>query len=291
MPLKGFSVPLSPEGRASLTPPPPWHYVGDILAVDFAADPAAVAAVLPPGLEPDPQDPGGCVAFFIGWQYASECGEEYLDPARSQYNELLLLVNGVYRGAGGGAGGGAAAGARQLAGQRVQTCPYIYVDRDTSMARGWIQGWPKKFGEVHATRAFPLACKAGGPVGPGAKFGGTLAADGRRLAEAVVEVESLSGDPVYLGKRPVVNMRYFPQLAGGGAARPPVWELVRSKMSGVRRTEIWEGSASLDFFAAPDNELDALQPVEVRRGYRHSMAMTIEDLEVLEKVETLALPN
>ena len=55
MPLKGFSLPLSPEGRASLTPLPPWHYVGDILAVDFAADPAAVAAVLPPGLEPDPR--------------------------------------------------------------------------------------------------------------------------------------------------------------------------------------------------------------------------------------------
>jgi acetoacetate decarboxylase len=282
MPLKGFSVPLSPEGRASLTPLPPWHYVGDILAIDFAADPAAVAVVLPPGLEPDPQDPGGCVAFFIAWQYASEGGEEYLDPARSQYNEVLLLVNGVYRGGGSEAGGGATSGARQLAGQRVQTCPYIYVDRDTSMARGWIQGWPKKFGEVHTTRAFPLASQAGRPVEAGARFGGTLAANGRRLAETVVELEKVSDDPVYLGKRPVVNMRYFPQLAGGGTARPPVWELVRSIMSGVQRTEVWEGSATLDFFAAPDNELDALRPVEMRRGYRYSMAMTIEDLEVLE---------
>ena len=52
MSLKGFSVPLSPEGRASLTPIPPWHYAGDLLVVDFAADPAAVAAVLPPGWSP-----------------------------------------------------------------------------------------------------------------------------------------------------------------------------------------------------------------------------------------------
>jgi len=283
MPLKGFSVPLSPEGRASLTPLPPWHYVGDILAVDFAADPAAVAAVLPPGLAPDPQDPGGCVAFFIAWQYASESGEEYLDPVRSQYNELLLLVNGVY----GGAGGTAAAtpAAKHLAGQRVQTCPYIYVDKDTSMARGWIQGWPKKFGEVHTTRAYPLASKAGQPAKAGAKFGGTLAANGRRLAETVVELEAISNDAVYLGKRPVVNMRYFPHLAGGGTARPPVWELVRSVMSGVQRTEVWEGPATLAFFPAPDNELDALRPQTVRRGYRYSMAMTIEDLEVLETVE------
>ncbi len=294
MPLKGFSVPLSPEGRASLTPVPPWHYVGDILAVDFAAHPAAVAALLPPGLEPDPEDPGGCVAFFVSWQYASDAGDEYLDPARSQYNELLLLVNAVYRGgasaaAGAGigagpAGGAAGAGAAALAGRRVQTCPYIYVDKDTSMARGWIQGWPKKFGEVHTTRAFPLTCKAGGPVAPGARFGGTLAANGRRLAEAVVELEGVSADPVYLGKRPVVNMRYFPQLAGRATAPAPVWELVRSIMSGVQRTDVWEGSATLRFFPAPDNELDALQPLEVRRGYRYSMAMTIEDLEVLETV-------
>ena len=60
------------------------------------------------------------------------------------------------------------------------------------------------------------------------------------------------------------------------------YELVRSIMSGVQRTEVWEGPASLDFFPAPDNELDALQPVAVRRGYRYSMSMTIEDLEVLE---------
>jgi hypothetical protein len=45
---------------------------------------------------------------------------------------------------------------------------------------------------------------------------------------------------------------------------------------------VWEGAASIDFFPAPDNELDLFHPVEVRRGYRYGMAMTIEDLEVLE---------
>ena len=284
MPLKGFSVPLSPEGRASLTPVPPWHYAGEVLVVDFAADPAAVRAVLPPHLEPDPADPGGCVAFFVAWQYASEGGEEYLDPARSQYNELILLVNALYRRPNGASGGpGDPGGPHQgAAAQPVHTCPYIYVDKDTSMARGWIQGWPKKYGEVHTTRAFPLASKAAPRVEPGGRFGGTLAANGRRLAEAVVQLEKVSDDPVYLGKRPVVNLRYFPQLAGGGKAKPPVCELVRSKMSGVQSTEVWEGEATLDFFSAPDNELDVFRPVAVRRGYRYGMTMTIDDLEVLE---------
>jgi acetoacetate decarboxylase len=264
MSLQGFSVPLSPEGRASLTPVPPWYYAGDLLVIDFEADPAAVTAVLPPGLEPDPKDPGGCVGFFVAWQYASEGGAEYLDPARSQYNEFILLVNGLYRG------------------EAVCTCPYMYVDKDNSMARGWIQGWPKKMGEIYTTRASPLVSKAAPRVEAGGRFGGTLAANGRRLAEAVIALEKVSDDPVYLGKRPVVNLRYFPQLAGGGKTKPPVCELVRSILSGVQRTEVWEGEADIKFFPAPDNEVDAFQPVRVRRGYRYSMTMTIDDLEVLE---------
>jgi hypothetical protein len=264
MSLQGFSVPLSPEGRAALTPVPPWHYVGDVLLLDFEADTRAVDAVLLPGLKPDPADPGGCLALFVAWQYASDKGEEYLDPARSQYNEFILLANAVYRGA------------------ATCTCPYIYVDKDNSMARGWIQGWPKKMGDVGTTRAFALASPAGPRVEPGAKFGGTLAVNGRRLAEAVVELEKISDDPVYFGKRPVVNLRYFPQLAGAGKAKPSVCELVRSILHGVQRTEIWEGRADLRFFPSPDNELDSFQPVRVRAGYRYTMTMTIDDLEILE---------
>jgi acetoacetate decarboxylase len=266
MTLQGFSLPLSPEGRASLTCTPPWHYAGTLLIVDFEADRDTLRATLPPRLEPDPSDPGGAVALFISWQYASEAGDEYLDPVRSQYHEFMLLLNASYRG------------------HAVHTCPYIYVDKDTSLARGWIQGWPKKIGEVHMTAESPLVTKAAPRLEPGGRFGGTLSANGRRLAEAVVTLERVSDDPVYLGKRPVINMRYFPQLAGGGHAQPPVWELVRSILADVRRTEVWEGAADLRFFPAPDQELDALQPVRVRRGYRYSMAFTLDDLEVLEQL-------
>jgi hypothetical protein len=59
---------------------------------------------------------------------------------------------------------------------------------------------------------------------------------------------------------------------------------VRSILSDARRTEVWEGEADIEFFPAPDNELDAFRPVAVRRGYRYSMAMTIDDLEVLEEL-------
>jgi len=266
MSLKGFSVPLSPEGRATLTPLPPWFYSGDLLVVDFEARPEVVAAVLPPWLEPDSADPGGCTAFFADWQYASETGEERLDPVRSQYREFILLVNAGY------------------AGRPVSTCPYMYVDKDSSLARGWIQGWPKKLADVCITRAAPLQSPAAPRVEPGALFAGTLSANGRRLADASVTLEKVSENPVYLGSRTILNVRYFPQLAGGAQARPAVHELVRSILSGAQRTEVWEGQASLTFFPAPDQELDVFQPQRIRRGYRYSAAFRVDDLEVVERL-------
>ncbi len=62
MTLHGYSLPLSPEGRAIVVPAPPWHYVGDFLVIEYWAEPDAVAAVLPPGLEPFADDPGRCAA-------------------------------------------------------------------------------------------------------------------------------------------------------------------------------------------------------------------------------------
>ena len=62
-----YSLPLSPEGRANLVPPPPWHYVGDFVVVDYWADPAAVAAVLPPGVEPLTEDAGRAAVIFADW--------------------------------------------------------------------------------------------------------------------------------------------------------------------------------------------------------------------------------
>jgi hypothetical protein len=51
--LKGYTLPRTPHGTSSLTSRPPWHYVGDALAVEFEANANAAAAFLPEGLELD----------------------------------------------------------------------------------------------------------------------------------------------------------------------------------------------------------------------------------------------
>lgn len=94
----GYSLPLSPEGRANLVPAPPWHYVGDFLVVDYWADPDAVAAVLPAGVEPLTDDPGRAAVIFADWQSCTTDQNELVDPARSQYKEAFIVVNGVLNG-------------------------------------------------------------------------------------------------------------------------------------------------------------------------------------------------
>ena len=55
--VKGFTLPRSPLGLAAIDPPPPWHYSGDAVGVEYWADPNATAAFLPEGLSPDADEP------------------------------------------------------------------------------------------------------------------------------------------------------------------------------------------------------------------------------------------
>ena len=144
--LKGYTLPRTPRGISSLTPMPPWHYVGNLIAVEFEANPPAAAAYMPDGLE---LASGRCVAYFIEWQYASETGEEYLDPVRSQYRETIIMLSAAFDGS------------------TVAYCPFIWVDQDVSLMRGLIQGWPKQFGATWITRSYDLPSKAAPVVGPG----------------------------------------------------------------------------------------------------------------------------
>ncbi len=258
-PLKGFTTPRTPMGRASLVPPPPWHYVGDFLVVDFWARPEVAVSLLPEGLEPHP-DPGRCAAVFADWQSRSQDGDELVDPVRSQYREVYLVVNAL------------------LDGEEVAYCPFIWVDQDFAMARGWIQGFPKKLGAVWMTRTFALECEAAPGLRSGARFGASCSARGRELVRARVTLEGRSEGGSLHTAPPIVNVRHFARLAAGRHDDPHVHEIVQSVSRDRSVSEIWEGSAELELTGAPGEEHDLLAPVRVHRGYRFTFAYTVDDL-------------
>jgi acetoacetate decarboxylase len=234
--------------------------------LEYWADPAAVAAVLPPGLEPFAEDPGRAAALFVDWQSCTDSGEELLDPARSQYREFFLIVNAL------------------LDGEQVTTCPFIWVDRDFSLVRGWIQGFPKKLGSIWLTRTFGLDCAADPGLKAGAVFGGTVAANDRRIAQGSVALERVSERGPTHNDPPLVNVRHFPRLAAGRHHEPAVHELVRARSRDRSISTIWEGTAALELFPAPNEEHAALAPVRTGRGFRFTFAYTVDDLATVKEI-------
>jgi hypothetical protein len=85
--LKGFTAPRSPLGAAALVPSPPWHFAGDVLAVEFWNDPDLSVDTLPTGVELDKKCPGRSVALFTDYQFTAQ-NDQYLDPARYQRRAL-----------------------------------------------------------------------------------------------------------------------------------------------------------------------------------------------------------
>jgi acetoacetate decarboxylase len=77
--LKGFTIPRSPRGTATLTPQPSWHYAVDVLTVEFWSDLDVSAGMLPKGIELGARSGGRSVAFFADCQFTAN-GDEYRYP-------------------------------------------------------------------------------------------------------------------------------------------------------------------------------------------------------------------
>ena len=260
--LKGFTVPKSPFGQAALTPPPPWHYAGDIVGIEFWTDPDAAAATLPDGLSRDPKSNGRTVMIFADWQFTAE-NDEYLDPARYLCREALVLVYAMY------------------CDLPVLWCPYIYADNDAALARGWTQGFPKKIGSVFQTRSFAVKSPAAAPVAAGSRFGASLSAHGHRLAEACITLCRPIDDRLPFLGRPTVLLHYFPSLAAGHQDKPAVNELAMSVTDNVVVAGAWIGEGELNLPEASGEELHALAPDRIECGFRCSLSYSVSDLKIL----------
>jgi acetoacetate decarboxylase len=261
--LRGFTVPKSPFGQAALTPPPPWHYAGDVVGVGFWTDADATAAILPTGLSPDPKSNGHAVMMFVDWQFTAQ-DDEYLEPARYQFREAFILVDAMYCDA------------------PVMWCPYIFVDNDAALARGWTQGFPMKMGGIFQTRSFAASGPAAAPVASGSRFGASLSAHGQRLAEGCITLDRPVENAMSLLSRPTVLLRYFPRLVAEHQDKPAVNELVMSITDDLTIAGAWIGKGELNFPEANGEELRALAPKIIEFGFRYSLSYSVSDLRVLE---------
>jgi acetoacetate decarboxylase len=241
----GFFYPRTASGDASLIPAPPWYYSGDLLTVEYRTDPARVKELLPPPLDLAPEDPGAVAMIWADWQSCAASREELLDPVRSQYKEAFVVVRCAFEGV------------------TYSRCVYIWVDKDFAIARGIHQGYPKKLGQIWQTRpmAFPQAAPV---IGPGGKFGATLAAADRRLAEAVVTLRETSATNGFVNAHKMAHHRVYPDIGGAGDV---FGELIESGAESFAGGQAWRGDAELRLFEAPTEELARLEVHEILGGY------------------------
>ena len=257
--MEGFYFPRTATGGASLIPAPPWYYSGDLLTIEYRTDPALVAELLPAPLEPAPEDPGAVALIWADWQSSSADGEELLDPVRAQYKEAFVVVRCAF------------------GGQTYSRCVYIWVDKDFAIARGLHQGYPKKLGSIHLTRPHPYGRAP--RIGPGGRFGATLAAADRRLAEAVVTLREESPTGGFVNAHPMAHHRVLPSIEPG---RPDtVNELIASGAATVEGGPVWRGDAELTLFEAPTEELAKLTVDEIIGAYYQQVGVVWDGGTVL----------
>lgn len=259
--MRGFFPPRTATGRSALVPAPPWYYSGDLLTIEYRTDPARVAALLPEPLAPAEDDPGAVALIWADWQSCGESREELLDPVRSQYKECFAVVRCSYRGT------------------VYSRCVYIWVDKDFAVARGIHQGYPKKLGSIHQTRPHPY-----GPaprLDAGARFGATLAAADRRLAEAVVTLREPSETNGFVNAHPMAHHRWLPSIEIGGD--PALHELVSSGAASFEGGTPWAADADLRLFEAPTEELADLAVEEPIGAYYRQVGVCWNGGKVLSR--------
>jgi acetoacetate decarboxylase len=248
-----FLFPRTPSGRSSLIPAPPWHYSGEMITVEYRTDPDRVAELLPEGATLAAEDPGAVALIWADWQSCSDDFSEIEDPVLSQYKECFVVVRCEWEG------------------ETWSRCPFIWVDKDFALVRGYHQGYPKKLGDIWMTRPVTVG-RAGPRLEPGGRFGATLSAAGRRLAHARIELIEPDVSPGFVNGHAMLHNRFWPAIESDGSASMD--ELVTMRGYDGEIADIWAARAEIDLYDSPSEELALLRPLEVIGGYFHRVGVS-----------------
>jgi acetoacetate decarboxylase len=244
-------LPRSETGRSSIVAPPPWHYSGDIIAVDFTASPEAADALLPEGMT---SIEGRGSVVFADWCSASDHDARVLaDPGIGQYREAYVVLHA-------------------LRGERkAGRVAFIWVDSELSLMRGQIQGFPKKLGQIAMTRPVDLG-RGGVRRQPGARLSAHATSHGRRVLTAGVELKETQPRVPRALTLPLVHTRLFPSI---DRPEPAVHELAFGEISGFEHGTVHAGRGELSFGETEYEELAPLGPLAVGTGYSFTLAFSV----------------
>jgi Acetoacetate decarboxylase (ADC) len=240
------------SSAAALVTPPPWHYSGHFLSVDFTSAAGCVAEFFPPEIRPAGDGSGSVV--IADWSSRSDSDPRLArDPARGQHREAYVLLYGHLRGA------------------TVGRVAGIWVDNDLSLVRGLVQGFPKKLGQVFLTKEVDVG-RGGAKRAPGERFCGRCSTVGLPILEASVTLASHCTIPPRGLATPLIHTRYWPSM---NRSIPDASELSRGLIRDFVLKDVFVGSAELNFQVSPYEDIASLGPLVVGNGYYGSVAFSV----------------
>jgi len=261
---RGLASPRSASGRSALVEPLPHHISCDALHVSFRADPQRIARLLPPGLEPLESGEGWVMIAEMTKVSAADPDRPWREPARANYNECVL---GFYC----------------RFGERLgRYSALVWVDRDWSMGMGPIFGWSKRLSSVDRTRLHPLN-PGHRTIEEGTTLGGTVSRLGRPVLS--LSVTFAPGTPP-LDRLPGHSASTFlyRYVASPSPDVADVEQLFELPLSNLRTSPVQVGSeASIETFAASDEEVADLGSLEVTAGYAYQRGWTTDRVARLLK--------
>ena len=262
--MKPFTHFLTPMGRGSVVEEGPWHYGIDYISVYYRGDVDSLQKLLPSKLR---VVDGTAVAYVSEFVSLSEKNPDatYLDPAQTIYREAGIGVMCRY-------------------GEKKGVFfPFMWVDRDWAMIRGWLNGYPKKIADEIAMTRFHIHNKLAQSPDVGVKMAGYCTRHGTRLMKVWIKIEKKgkADDLIKFGS--TFGFRHFPKTH---ESQTGVAELVEVIKTNMRVSDVWIGEGGVELGESiPSEELELARPLEIIKAAHYKAGFTIEGAITLEKIK------
>jgi len=254
-----FTLPITRSGKSQVVPPPPWIYGIEMIGVKAYFDLGKLKDLVPPPL--DIVDGEGFVYIAKIYTVSGNRWEMlYEDPEETKYMEAAVALKVKYN-------------------RNIYTYfPYMWVDKDLPLIRGWLLGYPKKLAFISMSEFHKLLEGYEGPA-QGVKMGGYALRNGKEIVRMKITLkEKVPQPPIPFG--PIVQFRRFPSVQEG----TDVYELGQVISSDFKVDEIWKGHAELKLSDSINDELGLLEVSEIEGGYYFNWAFKQLGTKILTKI-------
>jgi len=255
-----YSHPFSKSGNSQIVPPPPYYYGVEYLGAHVYFDNEKLKGILPSFLSTDGE----------GWIYLADFvtisndkwNLMYEDPSFTQYKEAAIALKVNFEG------------------QNFLYFPFMWVDKDWALVRGWINGYPKKLATIYLTKLNKLLpdynIRKENLI-----LGGYLLRDSKLIELRVTLKKKVSSIPLSnFGK--TLTIRYFPKT---GEKEGEISELVTIEKVDSNIDDVWEGEAEVNIKEGINDELQFFVPKKVVAGYSYDYYFKTIGTKLVKKIE------